>query len=252
MKNYKRIIFAGVAAALCFSFAGCDLVPAHTPEGFPDGFPGGNGSASQEVTQTQWTEAFLISAFENVTVNVRTTGSALGQSDTQTQHLKINGNKLYYNAESEYYQEESGGIYYQYTYNANSEKWEKAETQSPYRLEQFVESLPFGGSYSDFTYADGGYSAADITVGQAVYQDVAVTFDGGKLVSCEYTIVLSFGVYDGEDVPDAETPEEGGEITLPAITLTVSFLFTDYDATTVELPSVDEGSDAPEQGGAEI
>ena len=115
-----------------------------------------------------------------------------------------------------------------------------------------MESLPFGGSYSDFTYADGGYSAADITVGQAGYQDVAVTFDGGKLVSCEYTIVLSFGMYDGEDVPGAETPEEGGEITLPAITLTVSFLFTDYDATTVELPSVDEGSDAPEQGGAEI
>ncbi len=187
MKKLLAVAAAALAACMLFVFVGCD-------EGASGNNGGPSSSAKTDVTAEEWTAAIGANGLTDVfTVTVK--------SEDDTNELKVNvpENVLY---------EQSGGraaictkgenVYYRYDSSDGEQSWTRSvitESEyngyiSVYKVGVTVVLNAVSSQYEAFTYADGVYTAEEVTVPNVgTAQTMTLAFADGSLQSITYTVM---------------------------------------------------------------
>ena len=187
MKKLLAVAAAALAACMLFVFVGCD-------EGESGNNGGPSSSAKTDVTAEEWTAAIGANGLTDVfTVTVK--------SEDDTNELKVNvpENVLY---------EQSGGraaictkgenVYYRYDSSDGEQSWTRSvitESEyngyiSVYKVGVTVVLNAVSSQYEAFTYADGVYTAEEVTVPNVgTAQTMTLAFADGSLQSITYTVM---------------------------------------------------------------
>lgn len=187
MKKLLAVAAAALAACMLFVFVGCD-------EGESGNNGGPSSSAKTDVTAEEWTAAIGANGLTDVfTVTVK--------SEDDTNELKVNvpENVLY---------EQSGGraaictkeenVYYRYDSSDGEQSWTRSvitESEyngyiSVYKVGVTVVLNAVSSQYEAFTYADGVYTAEEVTVPNVgTAQTMTLAFADGSLQSITYTMM---------------------------------------------------------------
>ena len=178
---------------------------------------------SEQLGETEWTNAFTPSNYANLTFCMDTSeggettreeiefayanGTTLIHRDTETD----GANKRYY------YEITPTGE--SWRYRLDSGRWYKeipAEEGDPFSTETYLALLlPLGQARTQLTFADGAYTADSVTVGNLTYTDVTLKFLNGMPAYVKGTLTSS---------------ENEGALTLEA-------RLYDYGTTSVSLPT---------------
>ena len=187
MKKLLAVAAAALAACMLFVFVGCD-------EGESGNNGGPSSSAKTDVTAEEWAAAIGANGLTDVfTVTVK--------SEDDTNELKVNipENVLY---------EQSGdraaictkeeNVYYRYDSSDGEQSWTRSvitESEyngyiSVYKVGVTVVLNAVSSQYEAFTYADGVYTAEEVTVPNVgTAQTMTLAFADGSLQSITYTVM---------------------------------------------------------------
>lgn len=187
MKKLLAVAAAALAACMLFVFVGCD-------EGESGNNGGPSSSAKTDVTAEEWAAAIGANGLTDVfTVTVK--------SEDDTNELKVNvpENVLY---------EQSGSraaictkeenVYYRYDSSDGEQSWTRSVITereynghiSVYKVGVTVVLNAVSSQYEAFTYADGVYTAEEVTVPNVgTAQTMTLAFADGSLQSITYTVM---------------------------------------------------------------
>lgn len=187
MKKLLAVAAAALAACMLFVFVGCD-------EGESGNNGGPSSSVKTDVTAEEWTAAIGANGLTDVfTVTTK--------SEDDTIELKVNvpENVLY---------EQSGSraaictkeenVYYRYDSSDGEQSWTRSVITereynghiSVYKVGVTVVLNAVSSQYEAFTYADGVYTAEEVTVPNVgTAQTMTLAFADGSLQSITYTVM---------------------------------------------------------------
>lgn len=187
MKKLLAVAAAALAACMLFVFVGCD-------EGESGNNGGPSSSAKTDVTAEEWTAAIGANGLTDVF-----TVTAKSEDDTNELKVNIPENVLY---------EQSGGraaictkeenVYYRYDSSDGEQSWTRSvitESEyngyiSVYKVGVTVVLNAVSSQYEAFTYADGVYTAEEVTVPNVgTAQTMTLAFADGSLQSITYTVM---------------------------------------------------------------
>lgn len=214
MKKLLAVAAAALAACMLFVFVGCDEGESGNNGGESGNNGGPSSSAKTDVTAEEWAAAIGANGLTDVfTVTVK--------SEDDTIELKVNipENVLY---------EQSGdraaictkeeNVYYRYDSSDGEQSWTRSvitESEyngyiSVYKAGVTVALNAVSSQYEAFTYADGVYTAEEVTVPNVgTAQTMTLAFADGSLQSITYTVM-------NDSVPvDYSTMFGTAEITVP-------------------------------------
>lgn len=194
MKKLWAVAAAALAACMLFVFVGCDEGESGNNGGESGNNGGPSSSAKTDVTAEEWAAAIGANGLTDVfTVTVK--------SEDDTNELKVNipENVLY---------EQSGdraaictkeeNVYYRYDSSDGEQSWTRSvitESEyngyiSVYKVGVTVVLNAVSSQYEAFTYADGVYTAEEVTVPNVgTAQTMTLAFADGSLQSITYTVM---------------------------------------------------------------
>lgn len=207
MKKLLAVAAAALAACMLFVFVGCD-------EGESGNNGGPSSSAKTDVTAEEWAAAIGANGLTDVF-----TVTAKSEDDTNELKVNVPENVLY---------EQSGGraaictkeenVYYRYDSSDGEQSWTRSvitESEyngyiSVYKVGVTVVLNAVSSQYEAFTYADGVYTAEEVTVPNVgTAQTMTLAFADGSLQSITYTVM-------NDSVPvDYSTMFGAAEIAVP-------------------------------------
>lgn len=235
----KRKLFIALLAFVCaltcaFGFVACgddkksdgtgtEQGGSGTEQGGETGTGQGGGTTDKKdtakVTADEWTQ--IIGSVDNYTAT-STQGSvnSIVKVDKDKFEMNATGQKMIY--------VKDGSSYYVYTY-ANSTWMRMGISEQMYKpmadsMEQSVGV--FKDKMSEFTYADGVYTAATLSAevdNETIdFANVKIKFENGKLISLEYDVSVGadgtvHGVLNEVGTTKVEVPAQYTEINMPSM-----------------------------------
>lgn len=160
-------------------------------------------TATNEVTEEQWQQAFSTASNFTLTPYV---------SETQEDGIGVDGNKIQMG--TAVFFTKDAEKYYQYVNSGNGcIRMEITEESYSETAEGVLEIVTvWKDKKADFTYAEGTYTAASITLSEyTTATNVKIKFENGNLISIEYTTLQ----YDGEPVRNVVNNFGTMTVTLP-------------------------------------
>ena len=194
MKKLLAVAAAALAACMLFVFVGCDEGESGNNGGESGNNGGPSSSAKTDVTAEEWAAAIGANGLTDVF-----TVTAKSEDDTNELKVNVPENVLY---------EQSGGraaictkeenVYYRYDSSDGEQSWTRSvitESEyngyiSVYKVGVTVVLNAVSSQYEAFTYADGVYTAEEVTVPNVgTAQTMTLAFADGSLQSITYTVM---------------------------------------------------------------
>lgn len=198
MKRFVKFTAVGLSCALAFSLAACG---GGDDGGNQNNAPDPNGIKTEQVTETEWKNAFDFSNVTNVTFKSTEKYPVLTGGIEETYDIaKFDGNKIYtesYNYDEDYDEEDGippkitvksyysidGETAYAYDYDNSAKKWEKYNAEWYPTISGSIGNLTgLANKFSNFTYDSdkNAYIGYDVDGYREAYS-VSVKITGGKV-----------------------------------------------------------------------